>query len=92
MSVMSDVAAATHAHSACANTSPAVSAHIGQLLVLGSYLDKIHLAMGYTAIFRSHIVYSMRAYKALSIVAINYLCIRQIPRTESTTKSNTLPK
>ena len=47
--------------------------------LLGSYHDKIHLPMEYTTIFRSHIVYSMGAYKALSIVAINYLCIMQIP-------------
>ena len=60
--------------------------------LLGSYHDKIHLPMEYTTIFRSHIVYSMGAYKALSIVAINYLYIRQIPRTDSTTKCNTLPK
>ena len=46
--------------------------------LLGSYHDKIHLAMEYTTIFRSHIVYSMGAYKALSIVAIGFLCITQI--------------
>ena len=52
----------------------------GYKCLIGTYHDKIHIAMEYTTIFRSHIVYSMGAYKALSIVVINYLCIMQIPR------------
>ena len=63
----------------------------GYNCLIGTYHDKIHIAMEYLTIFRSPIVYSMGAYKALSIIAINYLCIRQIPRNQTATKSNTLP-
>ena len=62
---------------ACANTSN-TSSHINQEQLLGCYHDTIHLDMKYITILMQVIVYSMGAYKALSIVPSNCLCITQI--------------
>ena len=49
----------------------------------GQYHNKIHIAMEYTSIFRSAIVYSIGEQKPLSIVAIEYAYIAQIPSNQA---------